>query len=152
MLFMLLKIFVNDHNKLPPKLYFFADNCWKENKNRYVFSFLDILVRQKIFREVYQDFLIVGHTGNQCDQLFSILANEFKCEIPTVNDLKLKIRNSPIEPKPIVQSLDVIYDWKAVVEGSLFPLEYHSLYNSFRIMEERGEVTLKVKRLPQVNG
>ena len=44
----------------------------------------------------------------------------------------MKIRISPIEPKPIVQSLDVIYDWKAVVEGSLFPLKYHSLYNSFR--------------------
>ena len=33
-LFKLLKIVVNDHGKLPKKLRVFADNCYRENKNR----------------------------------------------------------------------------------------------------------------------
>ena len=59
----LLKVLVNDFKKLPKKLNIFADNCWRENKNRYVFSFLDWLVELGVFQEVTLNFLIVGHTG-----------------------------------------------------------------------------------------
>ena len=45
-------------------------NCWRENKNRYMFSFLFALVKLDIFEEVTCNFLLVGHTGNEVDQLF----------------------------------------------------------------------------------
>ena len=62
-IYKLLKVFVNDFKKLPKKLHIFADNCWRENKNRYVFGFLDWLVELGVFQEVTLNFLIVGHTG-----------------------------------------------------------------------------------------
>ena len=48
----------------------FLDNCWRENKNRYLFSFLFALVKLDVFEAVTCNFLIVGHNGNEVDQLF----------------------------------------------------------------------------------
>ena len=42
---------------------FFLDNCFRENKNRYLFSWLANLVELNIFLEVSINFLIKGHTG-----------------------------------------------------------------------------------------
>ena len=46
------------------------DNCWRENKNRFLFSFLSALVELDVFEEISCNFLLVGHTGNEVDQLF----------------------------------------------------------------------------------
>ena len=39
------------------------DNCARENKNRFVFSWLAALVAFDIFNEVTVEFLVKGHTG-----------------------------------------------------------------------------------------
>ena len=39
------------------------DNCFRENKNRFLFSFLARLVELNVFLEVSINFLIKGHTG-----------------------------------------------------------------------------------------
>ena len=44
---------------------YFLDNCWKENKNRFLLSFLSSLVQLNIFKEATVSFLIVGHTGKK---------------------------------------------------------------------------------------
>ena len=38
---------------------------FRENKNRYVFSFLSALIDMDILSTVELDFMLVGHTGNQ---------------------------------------------------------------------------------------
>ena len=105
----------------------------------------------KVFEEITVDYLIVGHTGNEVDQLFSILANEFKSEILTIEDLKAKIVESPIEPKPVCNNLMYIYDWKSFIEDKLSspPLQNTSFYNSFSFSSDRGDVKFRGKRLPQ---
>ena len=102
-----------------------------------------------VFEEATMDFLIVGHTGNEVDQLFSILTNEFKTEIPTVEALKQKILNAPIIPKPVVEHLFYIWNWKKFIEKELHPLEFHSFFNSFQLKMEENEVRFRYKRLPQ---
>jgi hypothetical protein len=37
---------------LPSTLFLQLDNCFRENKNQYVFGFLALLVQKKIFKEV----------------------------------------------------------------------------------------------------
>ena len=59
----LLQAFLQEHKKFPKYLHVTSDNCGRENKNRYVFSFLSALVDLGIFHEVTMDFLLVGHTG-----------------------------------------------------------------------------------------
>ena len=83
------------------------------------------------------------------DQLFSILASQFKRDILTVDSLKSIIKNSPIIPKPSVETMFQINDWRGFVENSMWPLMYHTRYNSFKIVKEEGEVKLRCKRLPQ---
>ena len=39
---------------LPPTLFIQLDNCFRENKNRFVFGFLAMLVHHKVFKEVSQ--------------------------------------------------------------------------------------------------
>ena len=68
-LFRLLVDFVNDHKFLPKILHVHADNCGRENKNMFVFSFLYCLVQLNIVEEVIVSFLLVGHTGNAMDQV-----------------------------------------------------------------------------------
>ena len=48
--------------QLPPILNVQMDNATGDNKNRYVFYFWSLLVANKIFREVYVNFMIVDHT------------------------------------------------------------------------------------------
>ena len=38
--------------QLPPTMYLQMDNCWRENKNLYVFCFLALLVELGIFEKV----------------------------------------------------------------------------------------------------
>ena len=63
-LFKILKETQSDLGKLPSVLHLSLDNCWRENKNRFVLSFLAALVQLDILSEVNLTFLLVGHTVN----------------------------------------------------------------------------------------
>ena len=57
--------------QLPPILNLQMDNATGDNKNRYVFCFWSLLVANKIFREVYVNFMIVDHMHDDIDALFA---------------------------------------------------------------------------------
>ena len=45
--------------QLPPTMYLQMDNCWRENKNRYVFCFLALLVELGIFEKVSKCVIVI---------------------------------------------------------------------------------------------
>ena len=54
------------YNIYMEKRYSFMSSLYfRENKNRYVFSFLSALIDMDILSTVEMDFMLVGHTGNQ---------------------------------------------------------------------------------------
>ena len=59
----ILHSFLQDHHRFPKHLHLNTDNCGRENKNRFVFSFLSSLVQLGVFSSITMDFLLVGHTG-----------------------------------------------------------------------------------------
>ena len=84
--------------------------------------------------------------GCECDQCFSVLTTEFKREnIYSVDDLVEKIILSPIQPTPICQELDYIFNWKEYVIPHLEDpeLKYHTKYNSFIFQLENGKTVLR---------
>jgi hypothetical protein len=46
------------------------DNACSDNKNRYTFYFFSLLEANGVFREVYMNFMLVGHTHEDIDALF----------------------------------------------------------------------------------
>ena len=66
-------IYVAKPSEFPPKIRnfgppnfekrFIKNPGGRENKNRYVFSFLSALVQLGVFSSITMDFLLVGHTG-----------------------------------------------------------------------------------------
>ena len=92
------------------------------------------------------EFLQYFFLGCEADQTFSVLAAELKSEdVYTIEFLKQKIEECPINPKPIVRTLEYIYDWKTVISPRLaYPqLANHSKYNSFLITRENGKGVLR---------
>ena len=57
--------------KWPDVLYIQMDNCAKDNKNKTLFAYVAYLVLHRVFRKVKLSFLMVGHTHDQVDQVFS---------------------------------------------------------------------------------
>ena len=143
--------FSKEHKFLPPKLFLNLDNCWRENKNQFLLAFLYFLVEIGVFEEVEFMLLIVGHTGNHVDQLFSILAQMFKCrEIRTIEDLVCLMENSVINPKPEVEELEYIWDWKATVTPHLTGhMTNQSIPHAFQFKNEEGVTKFRSKLLPQ---
>ncbi len=52
---------------LPENLLLQLDNCAGENKNRYIFAYLSLLVARGVFKTVQLGFLMVGHTHEDID-------------------------------------------------------------------------------------
>ena len=74
--------------KLPPVFFVQADNCTRENKNRYLLSYLELLVRKGVFEEVQLCFLPIGHTHADIDQAFSSVSTRLNLE-RAITDLDL---------------------------------------------------------------
>ena len=71
------------------------DNCGRENKNRFVLLYLCYLVLRKTFAEVTMNFLQVGHTHNDVDALFFLIANEFiKSNAVSIEDIHAIVKKS----------------------------------------------------------
>ena len=62
------------HDRTPEVLYIQLDNATGTNKNKWVLFFLGLLVGWKHFRKVKVSFLLVGHTHEDIDQMFSRFA------------------------------------------------------------------------------
>ena len=79
------------------------------------------------------------------------MANQFKSEITTIEELKDKIVKAPILPIPICRSLLYTFNWKGFISDKLCSpaLKYQSKYNSFIFTMEQGKVHLRAKKLPQ---
>ncbi|XP_053401089.1 uncharacterized protein LOC123558034 [Mercenaria mercenaria] len=110
---------------LPPVLYIQADNCARENKNRYVLAFLQLLVEKKIFNEVHLSCLPVGHTHEDIDARFSLIARRlYQNDVETFEDF-LRILDLP-------KVIHTIYDVKSwlmpclpdYISGTSEPLHY----------------------------
>ena len=76
-----LKLTYNSLNSASP---LFASVASRENKNRYLFAYLKSLVDCGIFDHIYLNFLPVGHTHCDIDQLFSRVATFLKGDLAFV--------------------------------------------------------------------
>ena len=116
-------------NNRPPILILHMDNCAKENKNKYVFSWISTLIAFGWFNTVEVYFLPTGHIHEKNDACFILISNALKtynCITPDdfINIFILKAYNCVTE-KPNVKSIYNIYNWKDWITPYLNNLKSH---------------------------
>ena len=103
---------------LPLVLRIQADNCGRENKNKYMFAYCASLVALGYFREVRLSFLIIGHTHEDIDQRFSIISGVLKRQdIDSVKKMLALIEReaSYTEAFTSASLMKHIWDWKGYI-------------------------------------
>ena len=97
---------------LPPVLYLQLDNTSRENKNNLLFTYLHMLLVKKVFRKIKLGFLIVGHTHDQIDQMFSRFSRKLaKCKAFAYEELCSLLKDS-YTPTPEIQLLTETFDFR----------------------------------------
>ena len=137
---------------LHPVLRIQADNCGRENKNKYMFAYCASLVALGYFREVRLSFLIVGHTHEDIDQRFSIISSVLKRQdIDSMKEMLALIERgaSYTEAFTSASLMEHIWDWKGYITAHL-----HSGSDAwkgirqphhFRFFVENGETRIQYK-------
>ncbi len=121
---------------LPPILNVQMDNAAGDNKNRFVFCFWSLLVANRIFREVYVNFMLVGHTHDDIDALFGRWSMSLKREsFPTIPLLMKSFMD--VESVPTIPHLiEEVPDFKGFIKGSIAEgdeaLEGHTKAQQFK--------------------
>ncbi|KAL3685746.1 hypothetical protein R1sor_003768 [Riccia sorocarpa] len=118
--------------KLPRAFLLQMDNSAKDNKNIHVLAFCSELVKRGIFEIVEVNFLMVGHTHEDIDALFSkVSARTINKDVLTLPTLMAEIWESEaMHPVPLL--LEEVADYKSYVGGLLDKLEGHSQPIGFR--------------------
>ena len=98
-------------------LYLQLDNTATENKNSSVFGYLSMLVHQHVFKKVKVNFLLVGHTHDHIDQMFSTFSKKLsRHDAFTLSALSALISEA-YSPKLDIVHLKYVYDFKRYVVG-----------------------------------
>ncbi|KAL3682798.1 hypothetical protein R1sor_000820 [Riccia sorocarpa] len=108
------------------------DNSAKDNKNVHVLAFCSELVIRGVFETVGVNFLMVGHTHEDVDVLFSkVSAQTINKDVLTLPALMAEIWDSEtMHPVPLL--LEEVADYKSYVDNFLGPLVDHSQPLGFR--------------------
>ena len=123
-------------NRRAPTLYLQTDNCFKENKNKYMLAFLKLLIRHRIYQQVIWNFLPVGHTHEDYDQIFVPLANAkwshaFHTPEEFIEFATRAYRRYELKPQIIKLSKNV--DWKTWLDPFIDEIKGHTKPLSFKI-------------------
>ncbi|XP_055998549.1 uncharacterized protein LOC125678464 [Ostrea edulis] len=139
---------ISEENSLPPTLYIQADNSAKDNKNFILMGFLANLVQRKIFKKIKLSFLMVGHTHEDVDQMFSRLSVHLSGKsIPTLPVLQSLMKDA-YHPIPMIMHLNGLWDYRKLGMASPVSLTGHSSPHIFRFKEDHGKVLMGYKEWP----
>ena len=100
---------------LPPVLYLQLDNTSRENKNKFLMAYLHMLVERGVFKKIKVGFLMVGHTHDQIDQMFSrFLVKLNKRRAYRLETLEEILMDS-YRPKPEIKFISEVGDFRKYV-------------------------------------
>ncbi|CEM29264.1 unnamed protein product [Vitrella brassicaformis CCMP3155] len=102
------------------------DNCTGENKNQYIFAYASLPVHLGAFKEVTVNFLPVGHTHEDIDQLHSVTSKTLRVSrfatATQLRELILGAHRNPKYPNGMqVRFMTQTWDWKALLEPHTDP-------------------------------
>lgn len=117
---------------MPEVLYIQMDNV-NSNKSKLLFAYLAVLLLNKVFKKVKVNFLLVGHTHENIDQMFSRVSIALRTvDCLTLNQL-MECARSSMQLVPNVTEVNSSFDWKEWLNGCSNNLEDISFNHAFRV-------------------
>lgn len=119
---------------MPETLFIQFDNCWRDNKNRYVFAFLALMVALSIVKVVEVSFLMVGHTHEDIDGIFGNIAQALMKHnalhlLALFEKIKESLKDGSIHPCLISK----VYDYKKWLTPCVnMNMKYFTKHHRFR--------------------
>ncbi|XP_070548740.1 uncharacterized protein [Ptychodera flava] len=134
---------IDNKERLSKKLHVQLDNCYRENKNRYLLSFASLLVEYDMFEEVMINFLPVGHTHEDVDQMFSRVSTALrKANSFTLPELMHNIHES-YTPSIKVEEVKYLFNVKEWLEPYMAGrFGGHSKPHNFRFRKVNGRARM----------
>lgn len=129
--------------KLPPVLFIQADNCTRQNKNRFFFAYFEFLVAKGVFTEVQISFLPIGHTHTDIDQAFSSVATRLRnTNAKTMQDLVHELSQC-YQPRALACEILQVANVSGLCENSkcLTKVKNFSVYRYFRFSRDETDVS-----------
>jgi hypothetical protein len=111
-------VLTHSYENLPQVLYLQLDNSSRENINQIVFGYLSMLVEMRIFQKVKFGFLLVGHTYDHINQMFSRFSVTLKRKnVGSLPSLIECIKKAYI-PEHVFHILEKTVDMRRFIQGS----------------------------------
>lgn len=110
---------INDNGGgLPRYLFLQLEKCWRENKNRFLMSYLECLISWNVLQTIEVGFLLIGHTHSDIDQTFSTTSRRLRTEDAiTMHDLH-GVFAKCYNKFTTVSSLEQVVNWSYLCEQS----------------------------------
>jgi hypothetical protein len=144
--------------KLPKCLFLQLDNTTKQNKGEGLFGYLAVLLHLRIFDQVYVNFLPVGHTHEDIDQIFSRISVHLRfVNAPTLGKLHAELRRSVKKygKQPIVAHWPYVQNTSAYLAQKMVNTWTSdiTLYYAFRVQlgvlpSIKGKVIVQARTYP----
>ena len=108
---------------MPETMYVQADNA-SDNKCWALILFFGMLIFHGYTQEVFFSFLLVGHTHEDIDQLFSVLSRFFKrfgnqSSIMTPQQFQEEMRLAMSGRPAVIETIDMVLGWDELLRPSL---------------------------------
>jgi len=142
---------LRENGKITPKLQLHMDNCFRENKNRFVFAFCIMLIYHGWYSMIEIFFLPPGHTHAENDALFVPLAKgkwKTNCHSPKhftdyfVPKCYQRYKTNQI---PTYKDITYLYSWKNWLEPHIRNIKHHSIYRAFQFKKVSDGVEMFYK-------
>jgi len=139
---------------LSPKIIFHMDNCWRENKNRFVFAFCCLLIHKKWCKEILIFFLPPGHTHAENDCMFvpiGVGKKRIVCNSPphfTAHFVPKCYQRYKDEYIPTFKNLSFVFLWKDWLSPYIRNIIHHTPYRAFQFKTENDNVVMFYKKTP----
>lgn len=132
----------------PEVLFLQMDNTAAENKNKYIFAYLSALIKKGVFKQIYVNFLPVGHTHEDIDQFFSQFAYKMRAQDCFTFDDVVQVLQKCHDPSTQVlkktEYLFMLHNWRSWLEDELVEAYTGYLSNVFHFRLQWDEALGKV--------
>lgn len=142
---------LRESGNVTPKLILHMDNCYRENKNRYVFAFCVMLLFNGWYKEVNLFFLPPGHTHAENDALFVPIAKgkwTTNCHSPKhfVDYFTPKCyRRYKQCTIPTLKEISFVYTWRNWLSPHMRDIQHHSSHRAFQFIKKDNGIEMFYK-------